>query len=625
MGFEVPFRSYVAEIITKKYTDNTSFINEIRNKLNIAKTSSIQLIKSLSRKKYTDRDLENDYTLLKNVVENNGNFIVETETDVPFLSLVLLMTYILEDDFEELYNRIGSHSDYVDQASKYGYARNKLSHPRSKTLEDTNLVPVLSFVKDICAFLDDKFFVEKKREDLIALMISLQQYRIDIPFNNNFGEMPDVGSILVCRDHEIQNIKDFVYGRKGDLRKQHSLCIYGHGGVGKTSLVIEAIKQIVGDIVDDTVLNGYSPEYILFFSAKKRQLNIKNESGTVYEEKKKCQFQNDTELFDLIRNTLEIDDFRDFKKEGLVIVDNLESLTPEERENVKDYVSTKTPAEMQFIITSRNSENYETNLKLAGFDSKNGHEFIGEYITENSLELDLTDNEKEELIQISQGNTLVLVLSLRRLSLNLFSFSVLKTEYDSRNAWKKLLEYKRKTVTNAYEVVADFMYQDTFEHLEEMFKANIGGFYKVLEVFSVVQNGRVDIGTICMLTEEQYNYIEEVIEVLCNYLIIERHEMQYELNGFAEKYIINRFLPDAETVERLSKSIIDKNREIMKELKSLDDQVAKNVVMAQIMKDWHINTDLDKIAAAKLFRIYGEIKRLCQNQDRLHFESEVEM
>ena len=47
--------------------------------------------------------------------------------------------------------------------------------------------------------------------------------------------MPYGESRIVCREHEIQKIKNFVYGNPDDLRKQHSFCIYGYGGVGKTA------------------------------------------------------------------------------------------------------------------------------------------------------------------------------------------------------------------------------------------------------------------------------------------------------------------------------------------------------------------------------------------------------
>lgn len=95
---------------------------------------------------------------------------------------------------------------------------------------------------------------------------------IPVPINN-FSEMPISDTVIVCRDNEINKVKNFVYGTVGALRKHHSLSIYGYGGVGKTALVLECLKGIVADLLDDTTINDYKPEYILFFSAKKKNAN----------------------------------------------------------------------------------------------------------------------------------------------------------------------------------------------------------------------------------------------------------------------------------------------------------------------------------------------------------------
>ena len=54
--------------------------------------------------------------------------------------------------------------------------------------------------------------------------------------------MPYTESRIVCRENEIERLKKFICGNPGDLRKQHSCCVYGYGGVGKTALVLEVVK-----------------------------------------------------------------------------------------------------------------------------------------------------------------------------------------------------------------------------------------------------------------------------------------------------------------------------------------------------------------------------------------------
>ena len=263
----------------------------------------------------------------------------------------------------------------------------------------------------------------------MAEVTALQQRKTVIPVKiQNFVEMPYGDSRIVCRDSEIQRIKDFVYGKPEDLRKQHSCCIYGYGGVGKTALVIEVLKQIVGDIQDGLTINEYEPQYILFFSAKKRRLTLESETDRFVEQPMKSHFESADELIELILYYLRLNSLRHFKDEGIVVIDNLETLPPEERKKVKSYVETQTPSEMQFILTSRYSEEYEVNYKLAGFDSEIGKEFIKEYSLENSLDIDLSDDDAEQLLSLAKGNTLVLVLSMRRLSERITSLSSLQAE-----------------------------------------------------------------------------------------------------------------------------------------------------------------------------------------------------
>ena len=466
---------------------------------------------------------------------------------------------------------------------------------------------------------------EKKKESIISEVNALQQRKTDIPVKmQNFVEMPYGDTRIVCRDSEIQRIKDYVYGKPHDLRKQHSCCIYGHGGVGKTALVLEALKQIVGDIQDGITINDYSPKYILFFSAKKRKLALATETGRFIEQPIRSHFESADELIEIILTYLQLDSLQRFREDGIVVIDNLETLSSEERQKVKTFVETQTPSEMQFILTSRNSEEYEINFKLAGFDSDLGKEFIKEYSEENALDLELSDTEAEQLLSLAKGNTLVLVLSMRRLSERITSLSSLQAEFNLGNAWKSIKNVLSQTPSNTYEVIAEFMYKDTFENIELTFSDNKELFYKVLKVFAVIQNESTDISTLCLLTNESYPNVEAVVDILCNYLILEKNDTQYSLNGFAEKYIVGRFLPDSVTYERLSRDIVARQRQVNDSLKTLQEDIKARPSLGKILKDWLIISDLDQITAAEMNKLYGEVKKACYNAGKFKVEAALE-
>ncbi len=611
MGFEIPFRAYIADVITTTYSTDADFESNMKSKKALLSHTSPPFLKTVLPGAIAKNTLKATYhkfvTATTSVEE-----IVTSDIEVPMVGALNLVTFALTERFGELYSLFASYSAFCDLAEKYRYARNKLDHPGCRTLEDSHLIPVLSFVKDICVFLNGRFFLQKTREQILSEVTALQQRKVSIPIpKHNFPEMPYGEARIVCRENEIEHIKSFVYGNPDDLRKQHSLCIYGYGGVGKTAVVLESLKQIVRDIQDGTTTNEYQPMYVLFFSAKQRKLRLAQETGKFIEQGIRSHFQSADELINLILSELEIDNLRKFRNEGLIVVDNLETLSPEERQKIKVFIDRQTPSEMQFILTSRNSEEYESNFKLAGFDTTTGKVFVDSYSEENSLDLSLSDNEKEQLLALAQGNTLVLVLSMRRLSKKLTSVEGLKAEFSNVNAWKSLRSSLASTPSNTYEVVSEFMYKDTFEHIEATFNEHKELFYKILKVFAVIQSDSTDINTICLLTHEAYPTVEAVLDVLCNYLIIEKRDTQYALNAFAEKYIVGRFLPDAETYNNLSTQISTRQREVARSLAQLQEDIKSRPELAKMMKDWQITIDIDRITAAKMYQMYGDVSREC--------------
>lgn len=624
MGFEIPFRRYVADTVISKFASDDSFEKTMMGKEALLSPASPQFLRDVLPKACSDKKLKVLYGKFETAITSTDEIISE-DIDIPMVGALNLVTFAIIEEFSELYALFGSYNSYCDLAEKYRYARNKLDHPGCRTLEDSHLVPVLSFIRDICLLLDDSFFVQKTKGELLAEVATLQQRKVSIPIEkNNFYEMPYGESRLVCRDAELERIKEFLYGAPEALRKQHSFCVYGYGGVGKTALVLEVLKQVIQDILDETTVNEYHPKYIFFFSAKKRKLSLAPETGKFVEQQMYCHFESAEELIELIKSSLGVENFRQFKDEGIIIVDNMETLSASERKKVKDFIETKTPSEMQFLLTSRNSEEYEINFKLSGFEENAGKNFIEAYSEENSLDVELSDTEQDQLLSLSKGNTLVLVLSLRRLSQHLSTISSLTSEFSAKNAWKSLHATLLKTPPNAYEVIGEYMYKDTFEHIESTFAENADLFYKVLKVFAVVQNESTDISTICLLAEEAYSNVEAVIDILCNFLILEKKETQYSLNSFAEKYIVNRFIPDAETYEKLSAEIANRQRQVKNSLDQLQYDMESRPGLADIMNDWQIITDIDRITASKMYRMYGEVKQACDRAGKFKVEAALE-
>lgn len=622
MGFEIPYRGYIADILLSNYPSSNDLETALDAKRTSLQASDPFFLRDTLPKAVKHAKVENMYNTFSTAAITTE--IVAVDQDMPMVGALNIITFALTRDFRDLYNIFTSYITFCELAEKYRYARNKLDHPGCRTLEDNHLVPVLSFVKDICSFLDDKYFIQKSKEEILSEVFALQKRSIVIPISkHNLVETPYADAQIVCRDTEIAELKSFVYGNPGDLRKQHSRCVYGYGGVGKTALVVETIKQIVQDLVDNKTVNDYKPEYMFFFSAKKRKLQISDTTGRVIERQTRSHFETADELISLIHEALSLESFRNFHDEGLIVVDNLEALSVEDRKKVKHFIESQTPTEMQFLITSRNSEEYESNKKLSGFEAEDGNSFVLSYIDENALDVQISESEINELLDISKGNTLVLVLSLRRLSQKLIDMSGLNADFSCVNVWKGIRQNITNLAPNAYESISDFMFKDTFEQIETVF-SNTDLFYKILKVFALIPNDSIDLSTVCLLTNLSYPEVEATIDTLCNYLIIERKENCYSLNQFAETYIIQRFIPDAQTFEALSVEIEKQRREVQRSLEKLEVDMQQRMNLRNIMRDWNIITDADRITAAKMYDLYGQVNAECNRGGKFKVQSIIE-
>ena len=242
-----------------------------------------------------------------------------------------------------------------------------MDHRGCKTLETNDMVISIEFINNaLLLFSNDvSLFWDKSCEELQKEIVSLQSTGDIIPVNiHNIPEMPFPDTKIVCRDVELGQLKEFVYGVSGAIRKQSSYVLYGYGGVGKTALVLETIKQIVQDLQDGVTVNNYSPEFILFFTAKEEALSFSRTTGKIENITSRYSFTTADELINKIFGCLSITDFKSYTKSGLIIVDNLETVAAEERKKINDFIRLHSPSQVQYIVTSRNEEEFDSRKKL---------------------------------------------------------------------------------------------------------------------------------------------------------------------------------------------------------------------------------------------------------------------
>ncbi len=622
MAFEIPFRSYIAETVLSVFPTEASFSSNIGSiNANQLANNDNGLASQIVKAQVQSKKLFDKLSFAKNSFDTKT---VVGESDVPMIGELNILILVYQQHFSSMFNLFPDFSSFFTLARKYAYVRNKLSHPLSKLLEETDMLPALSFMEEISKWLDQRFFWDKTQTNICKLIVSLRTGRISIPIpQHNIPEMPFPEMRIVCRAKETSRLKDFVYGKPGAFRKQSSCCIFGYGGLGKTALVLECVKQIVQDVIDGTTVNGYKPEFLFFFSAKDCKLTFSKTSGALNSISIRQTFENFEALKKLIFKSLNIETFDNFRKNGIIIIDNLETLSTEDRNHLHNFVQAESPACIQYILTSRKEEQYDINHEITGFEDSN-HRFIDEYILENDLNLVLTEEEKAELLQLSKGNTLVLVLCLSRLSHKLETMHSIRADFSKISTTKSLGAELAQLPPSGFEIISEFMFKNTFEEVETIFAKDNSQISQILQVFTAYEGDSIDVYTISIITEISCFTVQQIIDILCHYLILNRQGSNYSLNQFAEKYIIQRFFPDTVQFAVMQEKVERCVRQTQTELASFYTGIARHPERKKIFDDWCVETSGDKIAAAKVDSIYIDVKEQCAKGSKFFVRAALE-
>lgn len=232
--------------------------------------------------------------------------------------------------------------------------------------------------------------------------------------------------------------------------------------------------------------------------------------------------------------------------------------------------------------------------------------------------MSLSDFEIQTLLQVAMGNTLVLVLCLRRLGLNLITINGIASDMSTPATVKKLEKEISQIPANGFNIISEYMFKNSFQEIQENYKSNASVLAAVLKIFAVYPANEIDLYTISMLSKQSYSVIDPVLELLCKYLIIEKVGETYRLNQFAEKYIIQLFMPDSETFEKIQTEIVISTRKIQEELKELEDNINRNTALKDIIQDWNVISDGDKIAVAKAYKLFGDVQNDCRKGSKFH-------
>jgi GTPase SAR1 family protein len=361
-------------------------------------------------------------------------------------------------------------------------------------------------------------------------------------------------------------------GRKTQIRKlreeiieipNRDGAIYGPGGVGKTALMIELSKQL---------FNESNPENIIFnniiwCSAKATYYN------PVYDltEKKLKQFESLDNILSVILKFFEYEDVDDYNFEDkkelvlsqleedsvLLILDNLESLTKEERDKLirfivvdaKKHLRNK-PNNFKVITTSREMiPSSFHQIKLNGLSLSESRQLMRKLYEpyKNSSNPALTEGQMERLHEVTYGIPLVIIHAFGQL-------------YEHNRPLESLIS----NLSSASNEVIKFSYEEIFRLLktEEITKE----IFMLLEIYNTPISSR-QTADILNVDEKK---IQSKLQQLLNFQCIERIN-----EGDQEKFIVN------DAVSLLTKALVQA------------DNVLKERIRHKIIENYPIEKRMD--------------------------------
>lgn len=600
-AFEVALRCYIADNLLKQYSDEQSLKDEIQKRIDAIKGTNIILSGKITSSNILSTKVWASFW--SNTLFSRDCFLKKEHTishDVVYLSQTILMTYLFQDLHSVFISSFDSPEMYIYHADKYYQVRNALSHQASTVITDKDAKESIYFMKKGCQVIDAKYFWFRSslelEKDIDIFETSLFSKK---PVIDNFDSIPFPSNVIVCREAELSSLFKYICGWDGNRKlrnRKHLVCVSGYGGIGKTSLVTEFIARLLNAMQEDSY-EGLRPAFILFYSAKMQSMEFDQASGDLYIHKFRKQISSCEDLLSKFYNDLSIEGFDDnWQKSGILIIDNLETLNGDERAKIIDYINYEIPSSIQVVITTRIPEHADETISLRGFQSDAGLDFINEYQTKNQIRIDLSVEQQSELIRYSYGNSLVLVLALKRIASKKSSYRAIINE---------LKQLPKNTDDNS---ISQFMFQNTIEELYNVYPEFSETIKSVLICLSL-RSEALSADVLALAHDNSsIEEIDNILQLLTKYLVVEKTGDSYSINEFANQFIVTS-LPLSSTAKAKWESKLLTAIHLVEEQKMTVEKFKQNHPnVSTVLSEWCGTEESENLAICHAFSLF-ELKK----------------
>ncbi|MEM9808580.1 MAG: NB-ARC domain-containing protein, partial [Cyanobacteria bacterium P01_D01_bin.56] len=344
------------------------------------------------------------------------------------------------------------------------------------------------------------------------------------------------------RRHNLPHQTNEFIGRKEELNRllqklsetnrNPVITVDGIGGVGKTSLVVEAAYQCLNASKANRTIPKF--EAIIFVSAKESYLTP---AGILQRQQSQNKLDD---IYKAIAFTLNIPSI--LKASGpsqdelvkqalseqttLLIVDTFETIEEEDKQEILSFLY-ELPSTVKSVITSREQRVIHVSIRLDNLSEQDSLKLIQQQIQEKDIEL--SDSEQRQLLQASGGIPLVIVYAIGLLA----------------NSWslESILENLESEDLNADDNdLACFLFQQSVDELRK------SPAYKLLLALSVFQKApqKHTLVSVAGLEKLSKSTIDKHLSSLKRLSLIRQYGGRYRMLALTREYALAKLNQDLE-------------------------------------------------------------------------------
>ena len=369
-------------------------------------------------------------------------------------------------------------------------------------------------------------------ENQLSLLSPLSSKYISIP-RSSITSLPAI-PYFFGREIELEIIAGAISAES----RTWGVLIDGHGGIGKTALAIKAAQLAPQNLFSQKIFISAKTCKLTNSGEKKVDkptqtdaIAILNELALELGEESTLKLTED-ERATAIRLVLT-------KFRVLIILDNLETLDNDDRDQVYSFLS-KLPEGNKAIVTSRRRDNIDARvIELGQLQKSEARKLISELTTKNHRVPDFTDDEKRELFYSTTGNPLLITWVIGQLG----------REKSKLNTIEDAIEYMRNAPTD----------NDPLEYIfGDMLSTLINREKNVLAAMTHF-NSNPKSTWLSKTTDYSEKTIEKVLqELVARLILVENKETnEYYLSSLTRQFARNKLSKEiSETEKNLTKHVL---------------------------------------------------------------------